>query len=82
MLGRSSGLTVAQVRRAFRLLVFSLLPALVLFGTLEIVQRVRYSVRYDSAHWMYYGFWTNPEAAGYTIADAEQPDSQGNTIDD
>ena len=58
MLGRSSGLTVAQVRRAFRLLVFSLLPALVLFGTLEIVQRVRYSIRYDSVRWMYYGFWT------------------------
>ena len=80
MLGRSSGLTVAQVRRAFRLLVFSLLPALVLFGTLEIVQRVRYSIRYDSARWMYYGFWTDPEAAGYTIADAEQPDSPGDTI--
>ena len=82
MLGRSSGLTVAQVRRAFRLLVVSLLPALVLFGTLEIVQRVRYSIRYDSAHWMYYGFQTDTEAAGYTIADAEQPDSPGDTIAD
>ena len=82
MVGRYGRLTVAQVRRAFRLLVFSLLPALVLFGTLEIVQRVRYSIRYDSAHWMYYGFQTDPEAAGYTIADAEQPDSPGDTIAD
>ena len=82
MLGRSSGLTVAQVRRAFRLLVFSLLPALVLFGTLEIVQRVRYSIRYDSVRWMYYGFWTEPDSPGDTIADAEQPDLPGDTIAD
>ena len=82
MVGRHGGLTVAQVRRVLRFIVFSLLPALFLFGTLEIVQRVRYSIRYDSVRWMYYGFLTEPETPGNTIAGQRAIDVQVEWDDD